>query len=275
MPPLGSQLQSTIDTNALIIQCQQTEDTELADIAINKLLRLIQTHHMPGRVRKFKGRNVLVQQTDVECEFMLGCWKAVKSAKLDIGNPLQFICWKGELAVLHLFRKNIREGVRVNCTTCGIGSIAFSGGSSVNDKMAPAKRKKANICCGKCGATDVTTFMVVFDQSQVDEDNFESTPSATWDKIDPSEVKESIDTMFNAITYDIEVQEIRRTLNGRVLQLFDTLVVRGINRDTSTNYLEEIAQEWQVSTACVSVYLRKLRGKVLNHIAATKLTEAA
>lgn len=57
-----------------------------------------------------------------------------------------------------------------------------------------------------------------------------------------------------------------------MLQLFDLLVIEQVNRDTSNNYLEEIANRWGVSTACVSVYLRKLRVKVLEHIHEKKLT---
>ncbi len=72
--------------------------------AMNRLLRLIEKEHAPGRLRKYRNRNVLVQMDDINSEFLLGCWKAVATAKLDLGNPLHFICWKGELAVLHLFR---------------------------------------------------------------------------------------------------------------------------------------------------------------------------
>lgn len=252
-----------MDSLSLIAASQQGDE-----VAVNRLLRLIEKEHMPGRLRKYRNRNVLVQMDDIQSEFLMGCWKAIKQAKLDIGNPLHFICWKGELAVLHLFRKNIKEGVRVNCTTCGVTSVAYRKREGSKEEIAAASRRgvKAKLCCSKCGATDVTTFMVVYDQSQVDEATLEGTPVQSWDRIDPSEVKDTMDDMFSAITYDMKVAEIRSKLNGRVRELFDMLIVKQINRDTSKNYLEEIANEWGVTTACVSVYLRKLRGKVLEHI---------
>lgn len=223
--------------------------------------------------RRYRERNVLVGMDDIESVFLEGCWKAINKAKLDIGNPLNFICWKGELAILHLFRKNLRDGVKVNCSTCGTSSLTYATkGAQINTKARPGKRGiKSQICCRKCGATDVETFMTTVDQSQQREE-IENGTMQPWDRIDPSQVADEMEDLFSAMTFDIHVQEIRAKLNGRVLQLFDLLVIEQVNRDTSNNYLEEIANRWGVSTACVSVYLRKLRVKVLEHIHERKLT---
>lgn len=234
-----------MDTLALIAASQQNDDQ-----AINTLIDVIKREHMPSHIRRFVQRNVLIAKDEIESEFLLGCWGAIKQAKLDIGNPLYFICWKGKLSVIHLFRKRLREGVRVNCSTCGVGSLQYI-----------ARQKTA--VCATCGATDVSTFMVVTDESQSNPD-LDSVDLETriWDKIDPSRVGELNNVQFSNVTYDIQIEEIRSRLNGRVLQLFDMLVIEGINRETSDNYLDEIAKRWNVSTACVSVYLRKLRIKV-------------
>lgn len=234
-----------MDTLALLAASQAGDDN-----ATNKLLAIIRDEHMPGRIRKFVQRNVLVSRDEIESEFLVGCWKAMASAKLDVGNPIMFICWKGTWQVVHLFRQRLKEGVRINCSTCGTGSLQYN-----------ATKKTA--VCSRCGATDVTTFMVVTDESQSNPE-FENQDAETrlWDKIDPSRIGELNEAQFGALTYEILVEEIRSKLNGRVLMLFDKLVVEHVNRDTSSNYLEEIAVEWGVSTACVSVYLRKLRKKV-------------
>jgi hypothetical protein len=243
------------DTLSLIDQSQQGSDE-----AMDTLLKIIQKEHMPKRIRRFVKKNVLVQPDEIESEFLLGCWKAVRQAKLDVGNPLLFICWKGELAVTHLFRKKIREGVRVSCTTCGVTTINYKKTSTSTKKGRAAN----SVACGKCGATDVKTFMIISDESQLNEDM--ESPMPEWDHKEPHEIKSETETFFNAATYDIAIEEIRVKLNGRVLELFDFLVLKQVNRDTSQNYLQEIADDWGVSTACVSVYLRKLRIKVMNHM---------
>lgn len=236
-----------MDTFQLIAASQQGDES-----ATNKLLDIIRNTHMKQYIRRFIRRNVLIEEAEIESEFLLGCWKAIPKAKLDIGNPVNFICWKGQLKVLHLFRSKLREGVRVNCTTCGTSRLTYK-----------AKEKRA--ICVKCGATDVQTFMVVMDESQMNPEIDGNAVVQPWDRIAQDMMADEADTQFSNITYDITVAEIRAKLTGRVLQLFDLLVIENVNRDTSVNYLEEIAQRWGVSTACVSVYLRKLRAKITAH----------
>lgn len=233
-----------------LITASQSGDED----ATNKLLQIIKDQHMGRYTRRFIRRNVLVDQEEIESEFLVGCWAAIKKAKLDIGNPVNFICWKGSLKVLHLFRTKLRDGVRINCSTCGTGTLVYK-----------AKLKRA--VCGKCGATDVQTYMIVMDESQMNPEISGNAVVMPWDKIAQDNMQDEADHQFSNITYDIMVEEIRSRLNGRVLQLFDVMVVEAINRDTSDNYLSEIATRWGVSTACVSIYLRKLRSKVAEYMA--------
>lgn len=237
------------DTFSLITASQSGDDS-----ATDELLRIIKKEHMPKYIRRFLRRNVLVSQDEIESEFLEGCWRAIAIAKLDIGNPVSFICWKGSLKVVHLFRQKLKEGVRVNCSTCGTGVLMYK-----------AKEKRA--MCSKCGATDVDTYMVVMDESQMPSEFADGSDREdhAWDKIAIDSMEDNAERQFETIMYENTVQEIRSQLNGRVLQLFDKLVVECVNRDTSDNYLEEIANEWGVSTACVSVYLRKLRAKVATY----------
>jgi hypothetical protein len=252
---IAKDVKTAPDTLSLIKAAQGENGQD----AMEALMKVLQKEHMPRRIRRFLKKNVLVQQDEIESAFLEGCWKAVRQAKMDIGNPLLFICWKGELAVTHLFRAKIREGVKVDCSTCGVTAISYKKGSGKKKG-----RSSANVACGKCGATDVKTFMIISDESQSGEEM--ESPMPEWDHLDTHEVIDETETFFNAATYDIFVDEIRAKLNGRVLQLFDALCVKQINRDTSQNYLQEIADEWGVTTACVSVYLRKLRLKVMEHL---------
>lgn len=216
------------------------------ELAMNRLLTLIQTQHMPKRIKHYYGRNVLIEQADIESEFLLGCYEAIKIAKMDVGNPLMFILWKGQLAVAHIFRRKLKEGVQVNCKTCGIRPLTY-----INRELV----------CNKCGSNDVTSRMVIIDESQKSDDMKNGT--ARFDVLgDPFR---EMDAIFALATEDMAIEEIRKKLRGRQLELFNILIVEQINRDTSDNYLAEIAKRWGVSTACVSVYLRKLRFAVLNH----------
>lgn len=236
-----------MDTLELLAKSQAGDED-----ATNKLLSIIKKEHMNSKIRRFVQRNVLIGKDEIESEFLIGCWEALKIAKPDVGNFIHFVCWKGQLKVLALFRKQLKEGVRVNCSTCGVGSLTYS-----------AARKTA--LCSKCGATDVTTFMVVTDETQHEpggDFGDMNDPTPTWDKMNPSEVLDHNEQQFDEITHGIRVEEIRSKLTGRTQQLFDKMILEGINRETSNNYLEEIANDWGITTACVSVYLRKLRQKM-------------
>jgi hypothetical protein len=229
-----------INTLDLIRRAQEGDE-----FAMNRLITIIRDEHMPGRIRNQRKRNVLVEEDDIESEFLMACFQAVKEAKLDLGNPLMYILWKGQLAVGYLFRKSIKKGVRVSCNTCGDSSLAMSRG---------------RVLCGTCGSSEVQTHMVLVDENKVDDAEKESGP--IWDKVEPEAVCSIVDKTWDATVHGIQVQELRSRLSGRTLQLFDIIAIEGINRDSSKNYLDEIAKRWGVTTACVSIYLRKLRKAV-------------
>ena len=65
------------------------------ELACTKLFGLIRDHHMMRYTGRYRNRNVLISEAEVESEFMIGCWRALSKAKLDVGNPLSFMCWKG------------------------------------------------------------------------------------------------------------------------------------------------------------------------------------
>lgn len=230
-----------INTLELIKQAQRGDEA-----AMNRLMTIIRDEHMPSRIRNQRKRNVLVEEDDIESEFLMACFHAVKEAKLDVGNPLMFILWKGQLAVGHLFRKSVKKGVRVVCPACGVQSMAMS---------------KGKVQCNTCGSTDVETHMVLVDENKLSEDG-EKDSGPVWDKVEPAAVCNVVERTWDATVHGLQVQELRAKLSGRTLQLFDIIVLEGVNRDSSNNYLEEIARRWGVTTACVSVYLRKLRKAV-------------
>lgn len=226
------------DTLSLISNAQDGDQD-----AANKLLKIIKAEHMPRVLAKYGNRNVLVQDQDIESEFLVGCWKAVGNAKMDVGNPLSFIVWKGQMAVASLFRKRIRKEVRYQCFNCGHeGGVAYRAKSSA---------------CQRCASHDVFTWMV----SQSD----------TIENEDGDDIKVEIPVRdasheWEVATMGIQIEEMRARLSGRALDLFDVIVLEGINRDSSTNYLKEIAERWGVSSAAVAATLRRLKRDILAYV---------
>lgn len=200
--------------------------------AVEEFMRIIRQFELPRVLRRYSGRNVLVGDDDIESHFMVGCYKAMQKAKLDVGNPMRFICWKGNMEVANAFRSAIKKDTRLKCRSCGyIGRMGWRN-------KTPA--------CYVCNSHDVTTWM---------------TDESLDDKI-PTYNRRSSDS-FTTATWGIQVEEIRATLNGRVRQLFDMIVIHGYDRDSCNNYIGEIADMWGISASAVCIYLRKLRRKVL------------
>lgn len=238
-------MKNPVETSNDLIRRAQGGD----DQAANDLMRLIRDYHTQRVVRKYSGRNVLIPDDDIESEFLLGCWIAVQKAKLNVGNPLNFIVWKGNLQVVNLFRNRIKKEVRFTCLDCGDqGRIAWSS--------------KVPVCSG-CGSRDLwTTMFEVSDQPAGGSGHDTGTSLAASDRV----ASASAEHIWQIATFGVQVEELRARLNGRVLQLFDLIVIEGISRESSKNYLQEIADRWCVSTAAVASYLRKLRTEVLDYI---------
>lgn len=234
------------DSTALLKRAQSGDAS-----AVNKYLTIIREQHMPRRIKHYLNRNVLVEQNDIESEYLMGAFEAMGIAKLDVGNPLEFILWKAGLKVAHLFKKKIREGITIHCRHCGVTSVGY---------------EKRTMICGKCGSNEVTTQMTMVGDSQLTSTEIEN-GSTAYDRAQRGDPFSEMDAIFALATEEMMIAEIQAKLNGRVLQLFNILVVEQINRTTSENYLQEIATRWGVSTACVSVYLRKLRLAVHRHLA--------
>lgn len=237
-----------MDAEASTLLLKRAQDGDL--VATNKYLAMIRDYHMPKRIKHYIKRNVLVEQVEIESEYMLGAYEAMSIAKLDVGNPLDFILWKAGLKVAHLFKKRVRAGVTVHCKTCGLTSMGY---------------KNRTVLCGKCGSNDVTTQMIEVGDSQLTEAEIENGTSA-YDRAQGQDPFGEIDAIFGLATEEIMIKEIQAKLNGRVLELFNIMIVEQINRTTSDNYLQEIADRWGISTACVSVYLRKLRAAIIRHL---------
>lgn len=232
-----------MSTNTLSLIRDSKQGSETAK---ERLFSLIIKEHMPSRIQRKKGRNVLISDAEVESEFLVGCLKALRTVKMDVGNPLLYILWKGDMEVSNLFRERIESGVVARCLDC----------KTVRRVLI----RRGRPLCRSCGSAHISTFMREQLESFSPGLPQEATgvDSVVWDRLEA----EDAETVFYLATGAIQTEEIRSLLNGRVLQLFDILVIEGVNHESSRNYLKEIAERWGVTTAAVSVYLRKLRAAV-------------
>ena len=230
------QLEGTLD---LVSKAQDGDE-----IATESLIKIIKNYHMPRYVGKYRGRNVLIDDADIESEFLMGAFKALNQAKLDLGNPINFICWKGSKAVQSLFRTRLRNEVNYQCLSCGHeGLIGWKYKTPV---------------CKSCDSDDIHTWMMTIQASDTNDSLEEFTSSRRM----------SADYAWQLAVHGIQIEEMRARLSGRALELFDIIIFEGINRDSSKNYLQEIANRWGVSTTAVAMALRKLRRDILIYIEA-------
>lgn len=212
------------------------------EVALTNLMKVVKTYHMPRYVGRYRGRNVLVSDAEIESEFLLGVFKALPKAKLDVGNPLNFMCWKGSKAVQSLFRQRIKKEVRYQCLECG-------------DEATLGWADKVPVC-KICESKDLHTWMVT---SYDDEEEYSL--------IDNVSDRDN-ETVWQMAVYGIQIEELRERLSGRALELFDIIIIEGIDRDSSKNYLQEIADRWGVTSVAVAISLRKLRRDVLAYMEA-------
>ena len=184
---------------------------------------------------EFRGRilgkyqNCVTDEDELLSEFMIGVWKEMLNARLDVGNPLMFLAWKGQMHVVSFLRQRLKRQVYQICRRCG--------------RTTPLKNTK----CVHCKSTRIRTFMV------------EKNGDTPYANIRDQEVGVPLD---QEVLEKIDIERFRRSLGGRSLQLFDMCLERNTWRQPGRNYLREIASTWGVSTPTVAVHLRRLRAKV-------------
>lgn len=207
------------------------------ELAITELINIVRKYHMPRYVRRYFGRNVLIGDDEIESEFLLGVWMALPGAKLDVGNPINYMCYKGQRKVQTLMRNRIRRETRYQCLECGhTGTMGWKS-------KVPS--------CTKCASLDVHTWMVTNADMVGDDISMVSLATGV-----------SAETAWQLAVYGIQIEELRARLSGRARDLFDIIIFEGINRDSSKNYLQEIANMWGTSTTAVAAALRRLRREV-------------
>jgi transposase-like protein len=189
-------------------------------------------------------KNRLAENDDVSQEFMIGVAHAISEVDMSIGNPIIYLINKGIWKVRSYFRQQVFGNTKQTCLDCGHTCRP----TKTLKKHDVVIKKFTEWVCPKCHSHRVDVVQIT--GSEVKDDNVFATRT-----------EQLVEEM---VMDGMSIQEFRAKLSGRVLQLFDT-INNGVDRDNSVSYQREIADEWGVSTACVSQYLKRLRKSWCEH----------
>lgn len=194
----------------------------------------IRDKFMNKRIGRYLHKNRLVDDDDLKQEFLIGVAHAIPKARLDMGDPIEYLLHQGVYRVRSYLRKHIIQNTSQVCNTCGyITRLNMIDGQYV---------------CKKCGSTDITTHEL--------QDNDET---LLGNMSTESEIEE-------VISEDI-IDKFEKTLTpGTNVYSLYILLKSGINRDNPNipNYIKEIARIWGgCSEQNVVQNMDKLKKKVL------------
>lgn len=195
----------------------------------------IRDKFMNRRIGKYLHKNRMVEDDDLRQEFLIGVGLAIPKARLDIGDPIEYLISQGIYRVRSYLRKNIIKNTSQVCNDCGyITRLNMIDGQYV---------------CKRCGSTNITT--------QELNDNDEMTLLNIHDTQDD----------YNEIVSQDMVDRFEKTLTpGTNVYSLYILLKQGINRDNPNipNYIKEIAKIWGgCSEQNVVQNMDKLRKKII------------
>ena len=208
------------------------------EYAVEKLIIIIRDNHMNKAISRYLYKNRLVENEDVKQMFMIGVAMAIPTVRLDLGNPMIYLINCGIWKVKSYFRAQVFNNTRQTCLDCGHTCRP----TKTIKKYDVVVKRSDDWICPSCGGDNVDIAQCT--GAEVKDDNVFSTKT---------------DALIEDIVTDsMAIDEFRKTINGRVLQLFD-MINKGVDRDGTTSYMRDIADDWGVSTACVAQYLKRLR----------------
>lgn len=195
-------------------------------------------------------RNPDIDRHEVEAIFLTELALAIMDAKLEIGDPIQFILWRARKRTISYLRIFHIDNLVVDCPKCGQAGqrLAMKNGMPV---------------CPSCGSGDV----------QTDRRRVALTSLAPGGRMMLQDVmgQYSLQDTQEAAMLNMTIEDMRRYLvtrcggpNTRVIQLFDYLIE---NQDPSAA-ITDLSESWGTSSASVWQAMRKLRGRVTEYMAA-------
>lgn len=211
------------------------------DVATDNLINQIKEVEMRRRIGKYLHRNRQAEDEDLIQEFLIGVALSINKAKLDVGDPIEYIIWCGVNRVKSYLRKSILKNTVQVCKDCGNESRLH--------------KVDGIYTCRKCGSTNIETF----ETSEYDEIALEN----EMDK------RNEIERMIEEEGYEDIIERFRATLDQttRVGQLFDLFYKKDITPDNPdvVNYIKEISEEMGgISQTLVLQTRNKLQKRIIN-----------
>lgn len=220
-----------VDIKNLISATQGTDEI-ISEMARTDILFEITDNHMDRHLSKYIKKNTVgsLDADDIRQIFLIACSVAIDEANINIGNPLLFILQKGKWAVIDELRKTYRRDIRQYCNSCQVETRIHEIGHVIT--------------CPKCGGTEGIERVQV---NMTDDGSLSA-----------HVVAESID-ISDATASQMVVDKFRDRLTGRKADVYDLIMVQGIDRDSSDNYIREVADILGVTKSNVNIRLRQIK----------------
>jgi hypothetical protein len=183
-------------------------------IAEEQLIIYIKDNYMRRRIGRYLHKNRQAEDEDLMQEFMIGVALNIGRAKLDIGDPIEYIIQQGVYRVRSYLRKHILQGTTQICRDCGYETRLNRVGSSY--------------ICKRCGGTHI-----------------ETRETSDYDEITLINIEDKSEFETDVVS-ELLLQAFENTLNPNtnVYQVY-VLIRDGIrDRPEVKNYIKEIAKIW-------------------------------
>lgn len=194
----------------------------------------IRNRFMNKRIGRYYHKNRMVEDEDLKQEFLIGVGFAIPKARIDIGDPIEYLINQGVYRVRSYLRKHIIQGTSQICNDCGY--------------ITRLNMVDNHYVCRRCGSTSITTHEI-----------------NNNDEVLLNNIVSGDDEIDEIISNDL-IERFEKTLNPdtNVYSLY-ILLKSGINRDNPNinNYIKEIAKIWGgCSEQNVVQNMDKLRAKI-------------
>ena len=217
-------------------------------VAENSLLEHIRDEYMPRRIGRYLYKNRQVEAEDLKQEFLLGVALSIHKAKMDIGDPIEYIIAQGIYRVRGYLRKHIMVNTEQVCKDCGHKSRLNRTGNEYT--------------CHKCGGHNIETREIC-----------EHNEIAIMNITDNSD---EIEMLIDNMSDKDYIQKFRETLDKdtRVYDLLVALYDEDINsfNPNIVNYMSEIAKRWGTSQTLVVQTKDKLMKRLISFCNANNVT---
>ena len=226
-------IESTNEIKKIITQAQNGDP-----LAKNQLIKLMMDNGCMRIINRYLYLNRLLEPSEAKGEFWLGVVLAIPKVNITIGDPLQYLIWKGENHIKSELRRLISQNVHAICKDCGLKFKLYRIGKEYR--------------CPHCGTDDIETFSNEINITTL-------TANQTEPKMPDVEIERNDYTI-------LDITDFEKHLSKQELRIYKLIIQEGMNRDTCKNYIVEISTIMQISPQCTSIYIKRMREKLKKYM---------